>query len=196
MAGQKYIENQTYNKGQMLGDVAKAGFSFGKSLGPRSKRMQPQQKYGGLMQNVKAASNGQQMPFPGTTTVPYGGQTKFEKFHPGVDVSAGMGSPIQAPMGGTVKQVVSGKKQGDPGYGNFVIVEDERGMKHRFSHLRDSFVKINEAIGPGQQIGTEGNTGSTYSLHGNSGAHLDFRIWDSFNKRYVNPLKYLTQYGG
>ena len=129
----------------------------------------------------------------GTVTVPYGGSTRYEKFHPGIDIANKIGTPIPASLGGIVREVVTGKKQGDPGYGNYVIVEDKYGGKHRYSHLHNSYVKVGDTVSRGQVVGPMGNTGSTYSLHGGSGSHLDYRIKDMYG-RYVNPTQYLSRY--
>lgn len=126
----------------------------------------------------------------GKMTVPYGGSTRYEAKHPGVDIANAIGTPIPAFSGGTVSQVVSGKKQGDPGFGNFVVVTDPQGGKHRYSHLNQAFVKVGTPIKRGQQIGTMGHSGQTYSESGGSGSHLDIRIRDAFGK-YANPFTYL-----
>ena len=53
----------------------------------------------------------------GTQTVPYGGSTRYEKTHPGVDIANKIGTPIPTFFGGTVSKVVGGQKQGSPGFG-------------------------------------------------------------------------------
>lgn len=126
----------------------------------------------------------------GVVTTPYGGSTKYEKFHPGIDIANKIGTPLYSTTGGKVSQVVSGKKQGDPGYGNYVEVVDAKGNRHRYSHLANSYVNVGDIVKQGQIYGTMGNTGSTYSTSGGTGSHLDYRIWDMYNK-YVNPMNYL-----
>ena len=131
----------------------------------------------------------------GTETVDYGGSTNFEKFHPGVDIGNKRGTPIPSFTGGVVTEIVTDKKKGDKGYGNYVIVQDEKGAKHRYSHLYKTNVKIGDKVSKGYSIGEMGNTGSTYSNSGGDGTHLDYRIQDAY-KKYVNPYKYLQQYYG
>lgn len=128
----------------------------------------------------------------GTVTTPYGGTTRYEKFHPGVDVANKIGTPIPAFIGGTVAAVETGHKQGDKAYGNTVTVVDANGDKHRYSHLNQVFVKVGQKVGKGQELATMGNTGQTYSTSGGTGSHLDYRIVDAFNK-YVNPYTYLKK---
>lgn len=125
----------------------------------------------------------------GTTTTPWGGGTKFENFHPGIDIANKIGTPIPSFSGGTITSVTTGKKQGDNGYGNSVIVTDAQGNKLRYSHLHNVYVKVGQKIAPGQEMATMGNSGSTYSTSGGTGSHLDFRIVDAAN-RYMNPSSY------
>jgi len=145
----------------------------------------------GQFSNLNQKLKGFQSPSAlGTTTVPYGGSTRYEKFHPGVDVAAPIGKPIPSFTPGKVTQVKTGQKQGSPGYGNYVIVTDPYGAQHRYSHLHQSFVKVGQDIPAGGTLGTMGNTGQTYSEHGGTGSHLDYRILNAY-KKYVNPYVYL-----
>jgi murein DD-endopeptidase MepM/ murein hydrolase activator NlpD len=126
----------------------------------------------------------------GKITTKWGEQTRYEKFHPGVDVANKKGTPIGSFVPGTVTKVITGKKHGQNGYGNQVEVTDQWGNKHRYSHLDQSFVKVGQKINKGQEIGTMGDTGSTYSPSGSgTGTHLDYRIVNSYNQ-YMNPYTY------
>jgi murein DD-endopeptidase MepM/ murein hydrolase activator NlpD len=129
----------------------------------------------------------------GTMTTPYGGQTAFEGFHHGVDIAEGMNAPVVSEAPGKVVAVQTGKKQGDTGFGNSVIVEDAYGNKYRYSHLNQAWVKVGDTLKRGSVIGAEGNTGSTYSTSGGTGAHLDFRIKNAYNQ-YVNPISFLQSF--
>jgi len=126
----------------------------------------------------------------GTMTVPYGGSTKYEASHPGVDIANKIGTPIPSASSGTVTDVQSGFKQGSKGFGNYIIVTDEQGNKFRYSHLNQSYVSVGQKVQPGTKLGTMGNSGQTYSLHGGTGSHLDFRIVDAYGK-YMDPSKYI-----
>jgi len=122
----------------------------------------------------------------GTITTQYGGSTKFEAFHPGIDIANQEGTPIPAFASGKVVEIATGQKRGDPGFGNFTIVQDAQGNKWRYSHLRSEFVKVGDVVNKGQVIGEMGSTGSVYSLYGNLGTHLDIRI-QSLAGKYLNP---------
>lgn len=159
--------------------MARASYNITKNL-PAKRRSRPVDVSG--YQNVTNKL--------GPVTVPYGGSTKYEKFHPGVDVANKIGTPIPARAGGKVTEVVSGKIQGDPGFGNYVVVTDAKGNKHRYSHLNNSWVQLGSTITPGTVIGGMGNTGQTYSTSGGTGSHLDYRIKNMYGK-YVNPSNFI-----
>lgn len=126
----------------------------------------------------------------GNVTTNYGTSTKYEQFHPGVDVANSIGTPVPTFVSGKVTDKSTGHKQGDSGFGNYVVVTDENGNQHRYSHLNQVFVPVGAQVGQGQEIGTMGNTGQTYSLSGGTGSHLDYRIKDIYGK-YINPYNYL-----
>jgi len=126
----------------------------------------------------------------GPVTTPYGGSTRYEKFHPGIDIAGAIGTPVSAYATGRVTKIVTGMRQGSPGFGNYVVVTDPKGNQHRYSHLQNAYVNMGQQVNPGQNIGTMGNTGQTYSLHGGTGSHLDYRIVDLYGK-YINPNRYI-----
>ena len=155
-----------------------------------SRKSFPTQNYSGLVGSVQDSLPGAS----GRVTTPYGGSTRYEKFHPGIDIANNIGTPVGAFTPGTVTGVSMGKKQGDPGYGNYVIVTDQYGAQHYYSHLARTYVPIGTQVTRGMILGTIGATGQTYSPSGKgSGAHLDYRIRDAY-KQYVNPSSYLSQY--
>lgn len=187
MAG--LAENQTFNQ------LTSAAYSLGKSL-PKNKATKqvsvPQYK------NLSGVKNDATPVYDkfknlGAITVPYGGGTKYEGFHPGVDIAAPSGTTVPAFTGGKVTEVRTGVgKTTSPSFGNYVIVTDPSGAKHRYSHLSQEWVKLGDEIKPGQSIGAIGATGSVYSQSGGDPSHLDYRIMDAFNK-YIDPSVYLSK---
>ena len=131
----------------------------------------------------------------GAITVKPGGSTRYEKVHPGVDIANAIGTKLPAFAGGAVSGIKTGQRQGSPGYGNYVLITDKDGNKHRYSHLNDVMVRVGDEINPGQTIGTMGNTGQTYSLSGGTGSHLDYRILNAFGK-YIDPMIYVNALSG
>lgn len=125
----------------------------------------------------------------GTITTPYGGKTRYEGSHRGLDVAAEIGKPVPAYMGG---KVIENRKS--PTWGNTVVAQDNLGNLNRYSHLNSSWVRVGEQIKPGTMIGGVGNTGQVYSqIPGGSGAHLDFRIYNLAKKLQFDPIKYLNK---
>lgn len=129
----------------------------------------------------------------GTLTTQYGGSTNYEKFHPGIDIANKIGTPIPFFAPGKVVDIRTGMSNtpGQGSFGNYVVVEDSMGNKHRYSHLDQAYVKVGQDVTTGQFAGTMGNTGGAYSTSGGSGAHLDFRILDAAGK-YLDPNRFLS----
>lgn len=178
-----------------------ASESLGKTL-PKVIRESPQ-SVGQAFKNVRSASKQASVPgkIPadmaslGTVTTPYEGSTAYEGVHPGIDIANVEGTNIPAFRGGEVTEVVSGQgwTPNTPSFGNYVVVKDENGNFHRYSHLQNSYVKIGDPVEAGSVLGTMGGTGSTYgSQKGDRpGIHLDYRIFDAA-KKYYNPSEYLN----
>jgi len=187
-------ENKTYDNQSAIS----ASFGVGKILQdikqkqsmPKLPNVQmPQSQAGGY-------GEGERLPL-GTVTTGYEKSTKFEPIHPGIDIGNTIGTPIKSFSGGKVVESQIGKKQGDLGYGNYVVIEDPKtGNRLRYSHLDQALVKINQQVTPGMQIGTMGNTGQTYSIYGGTGSHLDLRVYQILNayKKYIDPSIYLREF--
>jgi murein DD-endopeptidase MepM/ murein hydrolase activator NlpD len=126
----------------------------------------------------------------GKLTVPFGGKTAEEPVHPGVDFANTMGTPIHAPVSGTVTQAEGGHVQGENNFGNSVTLKDASGNSHEFHHLQNIAVKPGQQVQQGQPVGTMGNTGATYSPSGKGdGTHLDYRIVTAYGQ-YLNPTPF------
>ena len=127
----------------------------------------------------------------GVLTVPFGGKTKDEDFHPGVDYANKMGTPIPSTTDGVVVKAEDGHVQGEQNFGNTVEIKDQNGDVHQFHHLQNIAVKKGQQVRRGQQVAEMSNTGATYSQSGEGdGTHLDLRIVDAFGK-YKDPTPYL-----
>lgn len=189
-ATRQYAENPTFKR---LTEVA---FKIGKNL-PRKDRT--------ALQEVAKKTRDSRIEPPtqktigdfadlGAITTRYGGSTKFEKFHPGVDIAAPIGTSVPAFTGGTVIDIRSGQKNTPttPSFGNYVVIKDDSGNFQRYSHLNKGFVPVGSKVKKGQVIGEIGATGGAYSLHGGTGAHLDYRIYNAA-KKYYNPSTYLSK---
>lgn len=105
----------------------------------------------------------------------------YAKFHAGIDIGAGMGTPIYAADGGTV--IVSTY---DGGYGNYVMLNHGDGRSTLYGHMSSRGVSVGQTVKQGQVIGYCGSTGNS------TGPHIHFEI--RVNGGTVNPLNYFKGY--
>lgn len=98
-------------------------------------------------------------------------------FHGGVDISAPVGTPIQASRSGTVTYAGFDTS----GFGYSVVIDHGGGWATRYSHNSQLLVQAGTFVAAGQTIALVGKTGYV------TGAHLDYRI--IFNNRELDPLK-------
>jgi murein DD-endopeptidase MepM/ murein hydrolase activator NlpD len=101
--------------------------------------------------------------------------------HAAMDVYAKRGTPIVAPVGGTVLSVRTGKIGG-----HTVRVRGDDGLTYYFAHMDSSaLVKPGQKLRPGAHLGFVGNSGSAK----NTKPHLHFSI--KKGSMAVNPKTYL-----
>jgi murein DD-endopeptidase MepM/ murein hydrolase activator NlpD len=112
----------------------------------------------------------------------------FAHFHTGIDLSMPFGTPVFAAADGVV---VLARPMTDPagalvGYGNYVIIQHDAGLKTLYGHLLAIGVKEGDQVKRGQLIGLVGSTGNSTGPH----LHFEVRIDDS----PVDPLQMLPGY--
>lgn len=98
--------------------------------------------------------------------------------HEGLDVTAPMGTPIEAPANGTVVQT-----GWEAGYGNTVTIDHGYGIVTRFAHASRILVRVGEKVERGDRIALVGNTGLS------TGPHLHYEV--HVNGRPVDPRRYI-----
>ena len=98
--------------------------------------------------------------------------------HEGLDVTAPMGTPIEAPANGTVTTA-----KWEAGYGNTVTIDHGYGITTRFAHASRILVAVGQRVDRGDRIALVGNTGLS------TGPHLHYEV--HVNGRPVNPLRYI-----
>lgn len=89
--------------------------------------------------------------------------------HQGQDLSAPLGTPIYAVVGGTVRE--SGPASG---FGNWIIIDFDHGQKSNvYGHMRAGDLKVRkgDTVTAGQQIAAVGSEGQS------TGPHLHFELW-------------------
>jgi murein DD-endopeptidase MepM/ murein hydrolase activator NlpD len=89
--------------------------------------------------------------------------------HQGQDVVAASGTPIVAPVAGTVSVIAFQAR----GAGNYVVLRGADGHDYVFMHLLDGSTAVTKGapVAAGAPLGLVGATGDA------SGAHLHFEIW-------------------
>lgn len=118
-------------------------------------------------------------PVPGTTiTSGFGYRVhpilKTKKFHRGLDIRVGKGTPLKASFTGTVTYAST-----KGGYGKLIELERSDGVRVRYAHLDKISVEKGNTVTEGEVIGETGNTGLS------TGPHLHFEIL--VNGDPVNP---------
>lgn len=109
----------------------------------------------------------------------------FPHFHTGIDLAVPLGTPVFAAADGVV---VLARPMTDiagalVGYGNYVIVQHDAGLKTLYGHLLLIGVKEGEQVKRGQLVGLVGSTGNSTGPH----THFEVRIDNS----PVDPLQML-----
>ena len=115
-------------------------------------------------------------PSVGRITSSFG--SRGARFHYGTDFGSRKGRQISASLHGQVLFI--GRQRG---YGQTIIIKHNENYKTLYAHLEKIYVKRNESITKGQNIGYMGNTGKS------TGVHLHFEI--HHKDQAVNPEKYI-----
>lgn len=113
----------------------------------------------------------------------FGNRTIFGKtqFHNGIDIPAPVGTPILAPISGTIT------KNFFNNVGGYQIILENGSVRFGFAHLKEkSPIAVGDQVSAGQIIGEVGNTGRS------TGAHLHFTV--TVDGQLKNPAEVFTQY--
>ena len=104
--------------------------------------------------------------------------TGLKDFHPGLDISAPLGTKILAPADGRV--IFAGVKGS---YGNAVTVDHGHGIVTHYGHLVGFNVQVGQLVRRGSVLGFVGSTGRS------TAPHLHYEVW--LNGSNQNPLLYI-----
>lgn len=108
--------------------------------------------------------------------------TFFSWYHPGLDITSPIGTPIVAAHSGTVTKVSVGTYDG--GYGTNVYVSNGAGVVSHYAHMSSVNVGIGQQVTGGRSVvGWVGMTGRT------TGPHVHFEM--TSGGAPVNPLAYI-----
>ena len=108
-----------------------------------------------------------------------------QSFHGGIDIGANGGTKIPSPVSGTVDTV----NYSQTGYGNLLVLKDQKGGRHYFGHLQKKpTLKVGDTVMRGQEVGLVGTTGSS------TGNHLHYEIRKPNASSGTDPDVYLQDY--
>jgi murein DD-endopeptidase MepM/ murein hydrolase activator NlpD len=126
--------------------------------------------------------------FAARNAAAYGGRA----YHPGVDFGAPRGTPIYAPLAGTVR--ATGNTDLVPGcysWGKWTLVDHANGLSTMYAHQDVISVTPGQSVKTGEVIGYIGNTGFS------TGPHLHFTVYakEAVSVRRFNEIKSVTSCG-
>jgi len=102
-------------------------------------------------------------PLRGRIASPFG--PRWNRFHEGVDISAGEGDRIGASLAGRV--VFAGWNDG---FGQLVTIAHHHGLVTMYAHLSRIEVETGQRVSAGEEVGRVGHTGDA------TGPHLHFEV--------------------
>jgi len=124
-------------------------------------------------------------PVDGQLLSPFGGRADpFSgmggEMHPGVDISANMGTQVHAAADGIITQA-----EWSSGYGKLVVIDHGNNMQTYYAHLSQWSVVPGQEIRRGEIVGLSGATGRVTAPH----LHYEVRIGGT----PVNPYPFLAK---
>jgi murein DD-endopeptidase MepM/ murein hydrolase activator NlpD len=108
---------------------------------------------------------------------------RFGRAHQGIDIAAPIGTPIRAPLAGTV--IESGPASG---FGMWVQVRHDDGTVTTYGHINRSLVSVGQDVAAGEVIAEVGNRGRS------TGPHLHIEV-ETPNGNKINPRPWLDERG-
>jgi murein DD-endopeptidase MepM/ murein hydrolase activator NlpD len=106
--------------------------------------------------------------------------TAERMMHRGLDIATTQGQPVHSPSDGTV--VFAGT---EGGYGKVLVIDHGYGVKTRYGHLSEIFVRLGERVKRGARVAAVGNTGRS------TGPHLHYEV--RVNGIPENPRKFILE---
>ena len=129
-------------------------------------------------------SSGYATPFSGRVTSCFG--ARWGTSHNGVDVASPIGTPLYAPVSGTVKRAGSAT-----GFGLAVYLLGDDGAVYVYGHINDYFVRTGDRVVAGEQIAEVGNRGNSTGPHVHFEVHPNGAMYSGAS----NPVTWLNARG-
>jgi murein DD-endopeptidase MepM/ murein hydrolase activator NlpD len=129
---------------------------------------------------IRQGSGSMIWPVNGPITGAFGEQRPGH-IHAGIDIAAGIGTPIHAADDG--RTVLMQGIGASGGYGNYTCIQHSASLSTCYAHQSRFGTSMGASVNKGQVIGFVGNTGHSF------GAHLHFEV--RVNGVPVSPLGYL-----
>ncbi|WP_075877056.1 lysozyme family protein [Merdibacter massiliensis] len=142
-------------------------------------------------------------------TSDYGGRD-LDTFHYGLDLSAGYGATIYAPIDAIVHKASSSCESNGGYYGNYCpfdqaagagnyiqleIHYDERVLYMTLAHMENIYVNEGQQVVQGQAIGTQGNSGNSTGSHLHIEIHEDTAGSLGTSNKIIDPTKLFKELG-
>jgi murein DD-endopeptidase MepM/ murein hydrolase activator NlpD len=106
--------------------------------------------------------------------------TAERRMHQGLDIATPHGQPVYTPSDGTV--VFAGV---EGSYGKVLVLDHGYGVKTRYAHLSEIFVRTGARVRRGDKVAAVGNTGRSTGTH----LHYEVRV----NGIPENPRKFILE---
>jgi murein DD-endopeptidase MepM/ murein hydrolase activator NlpD len=129
-------------------------------------------------------SSGYAKPFSGRVTSCFG--ARWGTSHNGLDVASPIGTPLYAPISGTVKRAGSAT-----GFGLAVYLLGDDGAVYVYGHINDYFVRTGDRVVAGEQIAEVGNRGNSTGPHVHFEVHPNGAMYSGAS----NPVTWLNARG-
>ncbi len=101
--------------------------------------------------------------------------------HRGLDIALPENTPLTAGINGEV----SFKGYDEGGYGNYIIIKNEKGEEVRYAHMNEVYLNAGDPVNKGETVlGLSGNTGAS------TGPHVHVEVLKE--GEYRNPLFYMA----
>ena len=108
--------------------------------------------------------------------------TSQPSFHPGIDITSELGTPVVAAAKGKVTKI--NQKNDSTGYGNYIEITHANKISTLYGHLSEILVKENQVLQKGEIIGLVGDTGRS------TGPHLHFEV--QVEGKAVDPMAIIS----